>query len=422
MNSFTRAKLYLKRHPVKTAILTAFLLFISIALSLLIGLNTSLTQDSKRLLDSQLHQSLVTRLRDVPAAQVNPASRAYFEDVVSENHLNAHHLISEEVTIGETESEQTRVYSLVNQDFFEKSQLFNKELVLEAGAFLNEKSSDAALISRNLADRYHLAVGDTISIQSSIGQKSTLRITGIFKTNRSPFANRESDTLEHTILTTRKTLEQLNPQYSYHTSIYHANHEADMTQARACLQAGSELKDYQLTQNSSVQTLLKTLNSQQRLFKWILWGTIVLSHLVLLFFLHLWMKGRQLEIGVLQSLGKSRMEILLQYILEVLILASITLAIGLVVTSIFLPQLREVLLSDMLKTSYENADNGEWLPAVFLANHHYVKDLLSRPIHLASLDILLIIGSVLGLSVGAVLVSCLSLLHYSPKKIFTMMS
>ncbi|MGT2800064.1 ABC transporter permease [Streptococcus marmotae] len=421
MNSFTRARLYLKRHPVKTAILTTFLLFISIALSLLISLNTSLTQDRKRLSDSQLHQSLVTRLRDVPAAQVNPASRTYFEEVVSENHLNAHHLISEEVTIGETESEQTRVYSLVNQDFFEKSQLVDKELVLEAGTFLNENSGSEALISRNLANRYHLAVGDTISITSTTGQKLALRIEGIFKTKHSPFANRESDTLEHTILTTRKTLEQLNPQYSYHTSIYHAKNEANMTQARACLQAGTELKDYQLTQNTSIQLFLKTLNSQQGLLKWILWGTIVLSHLVLLFFLHLWMKGRQLEIGVLQSLGKSRMEILLQYMLEVLILASITLTIGLVVTNLFLPSLREVLLSDMLKTSYENADNGEWLPAVFLANHHYVKDLLSHPVRLAPLDILLIVGSVLGLSVGAVLLSCLSLLRYSPKKIFAMM-
>ncbi|MER0122714.1 ABC transporter permease [Streptococcus sp. ZJ93] len=422
MNSFTRAILYLKRHLVKTTILTAFLLFSSIALGLLISLNAALTQDSKCLSDSQLHQSLVTRLRDVPAAQVNPASRTYFEEVVSENHLTAYHLISEEVMIGENESEKTRVYSLVNQDFFEKSQLVDKELVLEAGTFLNEKSSDEALISRNLADRYHLAVGDALSIQSTTGQKSTLRIAGIFKTNRSPFANRESDTLEHTILTTRKTLAQLNPQYSYHTSIYYAKNDANMAQARAYLQANSELKEYQLTQNSSVQTLLKTLNSQQHLFKWVLWGTIVLCHLVLLFFLHLWMKGRQLEIGILQSLGKSRMEILLQYVLEVLILASITLVIGLVVASFFLPQLREVLLNDMLKTSYENADNGEWLPAVFLANHHYVKDLLSHPVHLAPLDILLIIGSVLGLSEGAVLVSCLSLLHYSPKKIFTMMS
>ncbi|GGE33529.1 ABC transporter permease [Streptococcus himalayensis] len=422
MNSFTRARLYLKRHPVRTAILTTFLLFISIALSLLISLNTSLTQDRKRLSDSQLHQSLVTRLRDVPSSQDNPASRSYFEEMAAENHLTALHFISEEVTIGETESEQTRVYSLVNQDFFEKSQLVDKEMILEAGAFLAENSDSEVLISRNLADRYHLAVGDRISITSTTGQKLAVRIAGIFKSNRSPFANKESDTLEHTILTTKKTIEQLNPQYSYHTSIYHAEHEADMVQARAYLQANSALKDYQLTQNSSVQTQLKTLHSQQGLLKWILWGTIVLSHLVLLFFLHLWMKGRQLEIGVLQSLGKSRMEILLQYVLEVLILASITLVIGLVVTNLFLPSLREVLLSDMLKTSYENADNGEWLPAVFLANHHYVKELLSHPIRLAPLDILLIVGSVLGLSVGAVLVSCLSLLRYSPKKIFTMMS
>lgn len=423
MNALTRAVLYLKRHPIKSAILTGLLLCISMALGILIALHTSLQMDINRLSHHQEKQFLMTTIEEEAPSTASAASQTELEKIVAAYQLTATHLIAEEVNIASDQSENSRFYSLVNQDFFENSQLLEKQEFLETGTYPTQNSIGQVLVSRTLADKYNLKVGEHLTIRSKAGQTHDLTIVGIFKGERLPIVSKESHSLENNLVTTKETIAQVNPNYRYHTSIYEAKTKSLAIQAQAALAANSAIGQvFQTKPNTSVQTHLKTLNNQQQLIRVVAWGTLLLSHLILLFFLHLWMKGRQLEIGILQSLGKSRLEIVLQYVIEVFILASITLVIGLFVTAIALPHLRESLMQDMIKTSYANTDNGEWLPAVFLANHHRLEELLRHPVGVGIVDGLMIVGSGLALSVGAVLVSCLALLKHSPKKIFAMMS
>ncbi|MGT2949787.1 hypothetical protein BU202_00485 [Streptococcus cuniculi] len=423
MHPFTRAVLYLKRHPMKSALLTGLLFCISLALSVAVALNTSLTMDMKRLSDQQSKQFLTTLLEDGSSSPATASSRAEFEKMMSEYGLAARHLIAEEVTVASDTSEASRLYSLVNQDFFENSQLLEKQAPLETGAYPANNSSGQALISRTLADKYGLTVGDTLPIRFKNGVAYELHIVGIFKSSSLPTVSKESHSFENNIVTTKETIAHVNPDYPYHTSIYEAKTPALASQAQAALEANPEIRQaYQIKANSNLQTQLKTLHNQQQLLKVVVWGTLLLTHLLLLFFLHLWMKGRQLEIGILQSLGKSRLEIVCQYLIEVLVLASMTLVLALCITAFVLPYVRESLMRDMLTTTYANADNGEFLPAVFLTNHHSLESLMAHSVGVTLLDILVIVGSDLALSLGAVLVSCLALLKYPPKKIFATMS
>lgn len=421
MNSFTRAVLYLKRHPIKSVILTGLFVCISLALGVLIALNTTLEGDIKRLSDQQDKQFLLTKIEE-GLASLPTSSRLDLEKVMSEHQLLTRSLVSEEVAIAIGQSENSRSYSLVNYDFFEKSQVFEEQFVLETGSYLTVAAGQA-LVSRAVADKYELSVGDTITVRSKNGQELGVEVVGIFRAKQHPFAIKESDAFENNLLTTTETIERVNPNVGYHTVMVDAESKTMALQSQMAFQTDEVLyQTYQIKPNSLIQAQLKMLKNQQQFLKMVIGGILILSHLILLCFLHLWMKGRQLEIGILQSLGNSRLEIVLQYVIEVLLLALLTSVLGLFVVSVVLAPLRDSLMQDILKTTYENVDNGEFLPAVFSANSYQLKELLRHPVGITVLDSLVIIASVLVLSVGAVLISCFTLLKYSPKKIFSMMS
>lgn len=423
MNAITRSILYLKRHYIKTTILTGLLLLVTVSLSLLLSLNTAINRDIKTLSDRQSKRFIVTQIDAPSESTISPSHHSAFQKVSSRYHLKATHLIAEEITAKPQNATKARPYRLINQNFLEKMHLFNKKQFLVSNVRLSNSDSGKVLVSQGFAQQYGLKAGASFAIEASNGSKHTLTVAGIFKVIKSPIANKESDTLDNNIIATQKTLAKIHSDKNYHTSYYEAKTEAATSKAQAYLENQESIaKMYQVKKDASIQAQLKGLRSQQKLFTLMFWGTFLLSALVLAFFLNLWMKSRQLEIGILQSIGKSRGDILLQYILEIAILASVASLVAMLVTALLLPSMRDNLIRDILKVSYETTDNGELMPVAFLANYLNLKQLSLHTISLTFADISYSILTALALSVSSVLLACLSLLNYPPKKIFAMMS
>ncbi|MEQ9809436.1 ABC transporter permease [Streptococcus jiangjianxini] len=423
MNALTRAQLYLKRHYIKTVILTSLLLIVSLSLTLLISLNATFSKDIQTLSQVQSKRFMVTKIDNSPEHTTSSATRHTFQKVASRYHLKANHLITEVVTVTDKQQSTSRPYSLINQEFLSKAKLLKSKSFLATGTYLTDCDVNKALVSQRFAQKYQLKPGEHFTIKGANGSQHTLAVAGIFKVSQSPITNRESDSLDNNIITTQATLTKVNPNYTYQTSYYEASTKTEAMQAQTDLQTRKNIaKEYQLKKDASIQAQLKGLKSQQRLFKLIFWGTLVLSTLILAFFLNLWMKSRQLEIGILQSLGKSRGDILLQYILEILIVASVSVVVALLISNLLLPSIRASLLHDLLSASYENTDNAELMPIAFLANHLNLEQLVQHTTSLKVTDISYSIVTNLALAVGAVFLACSSLLRYSPKKLFAMMS
>ena len=299
---------------------------------------------------------------------------------------------------------------------------------IEKGRGLTDKDSGKTIIHEELAKANGLKVGDKLKIKgiSIIGGNSSgngpsqgnvvsgkdveLEIVGIFSGRKSE-TNRglTSDATENTVFTDYKSSQNAmgysENDYKITTSTFLVSNPKDIDKVIENVKKTSvDFSKLSLTKNSkafdSISTSLKSFgNIIDVMTLGIIIGSIVILSLVLIF----WLRERIYEIGILLSIGISKLKIIGQFILEV-----IMISVGSYIVSILLGKLTSVfifkgIVSSASEVGTENVFKNV-VPRLDIVNMFSTYGIL-----------LVIIGlSVIGTS--------LIILHKKPKEILTNMS
>ncbi len=299
---------------------------------------------------------------------------------------------------------------------------------IEKGRGLTDKDSGKTIIHEELAKANGLKVGDKLKIkgisinggnssgngpsQGNVvsGKDVELEIVGIFSGRKSE-TNRglTSDATENTVFTdyksSQKAMGYSENDYKITASTFLVSNPKDIDKVIENVKKTSvDFSKLSLTKNSkafdSISTSLKSFgNIIDVMTLGIIIGSIVILSLVLIF----WLRERIYEIGILLSIGISKLKIIGQFILEV-----IMISVGSYIVSILLGKLTSVfifkgIVSSASEVGTENVFKNV-VPRLDIVNMFSTYGIL-----------LVIIGlSVIGTS--------LIILHKKPKEILTNMS
>lgn len=201
------------------------------------------------------------------------------------------------------------------------------------GTFFDNNATDPVIvINEELAIKNNLTVGDTITFYQDSGASVELTIVGIYTTTE------ETDSMNrtrmnqgnqiYTTLTTMNTYFKTEKQNSVNAYFYLKNkHDLDafVTEARHL-----GLSEF-YTASTNEEELLKALEPIRNLsqFSLLFFLLVVLvSGIIIIVINIVQMRERKYEIGVLRAIGMSKEKVMLQVLIELSIVAILSLTLG----------------------------------------------------------------------------------------------
>lgn len=179
----------------------------------------------------------------------------------------------------------------------------------------------AALVHQTFADQNGLNLGSKLSLEKD-GRQVTVTVTGIYSGNSDNPSGLPAEAAENTIFTDLASAQSLNGDAKLSVARYQTTQvdtlNTTLSQAR---KIAPELNFESNEQQFS--GVLQAISNVEKLLGAVLIGCCLAGGAVLVLVLVFWVRNRVHEIGVLLSLGKSKRNILTQFVLEI---AGLTLA------------------------------------------------------------------------------------------------
>lgn len=383
MSIFNRAYLYIIRKKVRSSIL--FLIVTLISFFLLSGsvLNTTVNNISKNLY-KDVNFGFNIESADKSNKEIEKDTLKKIEElngITSKNYI-----FSKPVTVEGKKVVQENQNITLNDEIKNKSNLvmmngitasksnidFKSEVLkLEKGRHIEENDKNKIMIHEKFAELNNVNLGDKIKL-SQEGKTLELEIVGIYsgeKTNT--FNGLSSDFIENTVYTDYKSSQELSNLIANNkvTSVEYGVEDPTMLDdvIKAVenlginnLMVSKSNKNYELV-TSSVESITKITNM-------IRIGSVVVGVVILSLILMFWVRERTYEIGILLSLGTSKVNLVLQFIVEVLLVTIIglTTALGMEMTTIkylasnvgsfFSEDLPKTIADELMKMSVNGID------------------------------------------------------------------
>lgn len=416
MSIFNRAYLYIIRKKVRSSIL--FLIVILISFFLLSGsvLNTTVNNISKNLY-KDVNFGFNIESTDKSNKEIEKDTLKKIEELKGITSKN--YIFSKPVTVEGKKVVQENQNITLNDEIKNKSNLvmmngitasksnidFKSEVLkLEKGRHIEENDKNKIMIHEKFAELNNVNLGDKIKLAQE-GKVLELEVVGIYsgeKTNT--FNGLSSDFIENTVYTDYKASQELSNLIANNkvTSVEYG--VEDPTKLDDVIKTVENLginnlmvsksnKNYELI-TSSVESITKITNM-------IRIGSVIVGVVILSLILMFWVRERTYEIGILLSLGTSKVNLVLQFIVEVLLVTIVGLitALGMEMTiikylasnvgSIFSEDLPKTIADELMKISV----NG--------------------------IDIINLVIVMVAIVIISVVVALLSILKMKPKKILT---
>ena len=232
--------------------------------------------------------------------------------------------------------------NLVDLDGMTDSSLDNKFISsvidLAEGRHITKEDTQKVLVHEEFAKLNNLKIKDKIYVKKSelasvpalegaSKDKIALEIVGIFSGSNMNSATMAEELIENTIITDIETIKTLNG-YDDETVLYQNAkfYVNDPKELSRILEKVNELPidwtNYQVTDSAKdYPALTGSLDSMDGLINKMLIGIVVISAIILSLVLAFWINGRIHETGVLLSLGVSKINIIAQYVVELLMIA-----------------------------------------------------------------------------------------------------
>ena len=243
-----------------------------------------------------------------------------------------------------------------NNSFFQSGVMEMTE-----GKHITGNESNAAVISRDMADQNNLQIGDSISLQAD--EEVEVKIIGIYEIRKPDPAYASVVTyekLENQIFIDTSALQDLFGDmpvgfYEVAFSVYDpAQLDSIMSEVKGL--SAIDWRAFEVTaDNQTYLDAAAPLQKLQALVSSIIWVIALVSTVILSLILAMWGRSRIHETGVLLSLGIGKMKIIGQYLAEVLMIAVIAFGCSYFTSSAVAGQLANGLLQQNIPASEEQA-------------------------------------------------------------------
>ena len=416
MSIFNRAYLYIVRKKVRSSIL--FLIVTLISFFLLSGsvLNTTVNNISKNLY-KDVNFGFNIESADKSNKEIEKDTLKKINEVVGVNQKN--YLYAKSVNVVDKKVVQENQNITITEEMKNKSNLvmmngitstknnidFKSEVLkLEKGRHIEENDQNKILVHEKFASMNNLNLGDKIKLEQN-GKTVEFEVVGIFsgeKTNN--FEGLSSDFIENTVYTDYNSSQKLLDYSSNNkvTSVeYGVNNPTELDDIIKNVESlginnisvSKSNKNYELV-TSSVESITKLTNM-------IRIGSIIVGIVILSLVLMFWIRERLYEIGVLLSLGISKINLILQFVVETLMVTIFGFLSALGLEFILL----KYLSSNITKVFSED------LPKI-------ISDELTK-ISINGSNIIGVIIVMITIVIISVVVALLPILKTKPKKILT---
>ena len=369
MNTLKRAFLYTMRKKTKTLIL--FLVLVTISTFILTGLSIYKAADDSALslrqsvggsirleLDEnnrknwQYQQAAGGMLVDYVGA---PITDEDIQKIMSIDGIKAYNGLGDGSVFAKdfsfisgfsfgAGSDYSRLPSVTDSEYF--NFFTRKAFQLVEGRHIKEGDDHVVLISTAIAEKNALKLGDTITVQccydSGIYPDVTLTIIGIYAYEADNEFNTTSTDKRNRLIIDHKAMQEIMQrdviQYDNGVDFY-VDDPREMEKIASQIKAlDLDWDSFTLTMdNSAYEAVASPLTAMQNLIVWLIVGCVAVSVGILVLILSMWIKQRRHETGILLSVGISKSRILLQYTVEVLMIAVVAFGLSFF-TSAFISQ------------------------------------------------------------------------------------
>ena len=416
MSIFNRAYLYIIRKKVRSSILFFIVTLISLFLFSGSILNTTVGTISKNLY-KDVNFGFTIESIDKSNKEIEKDTLKKINEVAGVNQKN--YLYAKSVNVVDKKVVQENQNITITEEMKNKSNLvmmngitstknnidFKSEVLkLEKGRHIEENDQNKILVHEKFASMNNLNLGDKIKLEQN-GKTVEFEVAGIFsgeKTNN--FEGLSSDFIENTVYTDYNSSQKLLDYSSNNkvTSVeYGVNNPTELDDIIKNVESlginnisvSKSNKNYELV-TSSVESITKLTNM-------IRIGSVIVGVVILSLVLMFWIRERLYEIGVLLSLGISKINLILQFVVETLMITIFGFLSALGLEFILL----KYLSSNITKVFSED------LPKI-------ISDELTK-ISINGSNIVGVIIVMITIVIISVVVALLPILKTKPKKILT---
>ena len=262
-------------------------------------------------------------------------------------------------------SDYSRLPSVTDSEYF--NFFTRKAFQLVEGRHIKEGDDHVVLISTAIAEKNALKLGDTITVQCCYDSGNypdvSLTIIGIYAYEADNEFNTTSTDKRNRLIIDHKAMQEIMQrdviQYDNGVDFY-VDDPREMEKIASQIKAlDLDWDSFTLTMdNSAYEAVASPLTAMQNLIVWLIVGCVAVSVGILILILSMWIKQRRHETGILLSVGISKSRIILQYTVEVLMIAIV--AFGL---SFFTSNLISQGVSDLI---FHQVSESQPLPEIEL--------------------------------------------------------
>lgn len=228
-------------------------------------------------------------------------------------------------------------------------------------------TEEKCLINQELATMNNLKVDDKITLVNPLDESKTVEATiaGIYEETQSDdnkmnmFTNSANTIITNTTLTTK--IKEANSELSVETKPTFT-----LTSSEVIEKFEKELRNKGLSENLSVETNLtqleestKSISNVKTFAITFLVITLIIGTVVLLVINMINIRERKYEIGVLRTIGMKKSKVALQFLTELLIIATIFLLVGAGIGACLSVPVSNNLLKNEITASKEESENIE---------------------------------------------------------------
>lgn len=238
-------------------------------------------------------------------------------------------------------SDYSRLPSVTDSEYF--NFFTRKAFQLVEGRHIKEGDDHVVLISTAIAEKNALKLGDTITVQCCYDSGNypdvSLIIIGIYAYEADNEFNTTSTDKRNRLIIDHKAMQEIMQrdviQYDNGVDFY-VDDPREMEKIASQIKAlDLDWDSFTLTMdNSAYEAVASPLTAMQNLIIWLIVGCVAVSVGILVLILSMWIKQRRHETGILLSVGISKSRILLQYTVEVLMIAIVAFGLSFFTSSL----------------------------------------------------------------------------------------
>ncbi len=223
-----------------------------------------------------------------------------------------------------------------NLDMALDSNVLSGNVTIEEGRMTGEEDTDVCVISRELAKKNGLQVGDTLGFHRTDGEEPVCeaKIVGIYqvKEKMSPYMSGDTYRSENVIFTDLhfpEKVEQEDPLFE--KAYFQVGNVDDYETVKEAVKAVDiDWSRYDLIDNNgNLETMASNFHDLEKLSNALLLLVMGGSFVILLLIFLFWIRNRSKEIGILMALGITKGNILLQLMCEAFLIGSAAVLLSL---------------------------------------------------------------------------------------------